>query len=264
LFLEKRCQLLTFPYKSRGIRGYDWSKQFFRRGKMSKSYRLVAVGLAAVFALSSAGVAQAYPAGTNPALGLSSYSRVAPGDSVTVSVTRILKDCNVDVAWSGNGGSFHAVAGKTRRTAPQSVQSPSIGGQYTLSAALGTGCGIDSGKTISKAITVGRLVRHSVSIKTSSSSARRNPTLTLAGKIFWGSEAQAGLPVTLVLTPPVGDAITLTARTDANGAYSTSFGANGAVQGTVVQGQYTVVTTLAADSTYAGSRATSRTVTIRR
>ncbi len=227
---------------------------------MSKSYRLIAVGLAAVFAVSSAGVAQAYPAGTNPTLGLSSYSRLAPGDSVNVSVSRILKNCNVDVAWSGKGGSFHAVAGKTGRTAPQAVASPSIGGPYTLTASFGSGCGTDEGNSVSKSITVGRLVRHSVAIKTSSSSARKNPTLTLSGKIFWGAIAQSNVDVDLVLTTATGARVSLSATTNEAGVYTATYGGDKSVSA----GTYTVVTTLHADGTYAGSVATSRTVTIRK
>jgi len=231
---------------------------------MSGKSRYIAVGLAAVFAVSSAGVAQAYPAGTNPSLGLSSYSRLAPGDSVNVSVSRVLKNCNVTVAWNGGGGSFSAVAGKTGRTTPRAVASPAIGGAYTLTASFGAGCGSDEGNSVSKNITVGRLVRHSVAIKTSSSSARRNPTLTLSGKIFWGAVAQSNVDVTLVLTSGAGDSVSLDATTNANGVYSVSFGPKGDVAGAVAAGTYTVVTTLAADTTYARSIATSRTVTIRK
>ncbi len=226
---------------------------------MSKSYRLIAVGLAAVFAVSSAGVAQAYPAGTNPTLGLSSYSRLAPGDAVTASVSRIYKGCNVVIGWDG-GNTVSAVAGKTSRTAPAQIVSPSIGGRYVLRATFGKGCRSDQGSSVFKNITVGRLVRHSVAIKTSSSSSRKNPTLTLSGKIFWGSEAQSGVAVTLVLTKPNGSTVNLKATTNSVGVYTATYGGIGAV----AQGAYTVVTTLDPDGTYAGSVATSRTVTIRK
>ena len=129
-----------------------------------------------------------------------------------------------------------------------------------MRASFGSGCGSDAGESVSKSITVGRLVRHSVAIKTSSSSARRNPTLTLAGKIFWGAQAVDGADVTLTLTTPDGDTITRNATTDSNGAYSAAVGGTGVI----VAGAYTVTARLAADSTYAGSTVSSRTVTIRR
>jgi hypothetical protein len=225
---------------------------------MSKSNRLVAVGLAALFALSSAGVAQAYPSGSNPTIGLSSYSRLAPGDQITVSVSRIYKGCDVTLGWDG-ATSVSAVAGKTGRILPQTFASPAIGGQHTLNATLGDNCNIDAGRTITKTITIGRLVRHAVAIKTSTSSARRNPTLTLTGKIFWGSEAQVGVNVSLELTTPDGSTV-LSATTDANGVYTATYGGKGQVS----PGQYTVVATVAPDATYAGSIKTSRTVNIRK
>ena len=225
---------------------------------MSKLSAYIAVGLAAVLAATTAGVANAYPAGTNPSLGLSSYSRLLPGDAVTVSVSRVLKNCNVTVGWVG-GNQASVVAGKTGRTAPTSVASPSVGGAYTLRASFGAGCGSDTGTTVSKAITVGRLVRHSVAIKTSSSSARRNPTLTLAGKIFWGATAVDGARVTLTLTG-AGGTFTRTATTNESGVYSATVGGTGVIP----EGSYTVSAVLAADGTYAGSTVSSRTVTIRR
>jgi len=231
----------------------------FSEGKMIKSSTFIAVGLAVALTATTAGVANAYPAGTNPSLGLSSYSRLLPGDAVTVSVSRIAKNCNVTVGWVG-GNQRSVVAGKTGRTAPTSVASPSVGGPYTLRASFGAGCGSDTGTSVSKAITVGRLVRHSVAIKTSSSSARRNPTLTLAGKIFWGAQAIESASVTLTLTAPNGDTVTRTATTNASGVYSATVGGTGAI----VQGAYTVTARLAADNIFAGSTVSSRTVTIRR
>ena len=226
---------------------------------MSRSKKLIAVGLAALFSVSSAGVAQAYPAGTDPSLGLSSYSRLTPGEDVTVSARRIYKGCEVNIGWDG-GNHVSATAGKTGRTAPVNVASPSIGGKYVLRATFGAGCRSDQGLSVFKNITVGRLVRHTVAIKSSTSSARRNPTLTLTGKIFWASESQPGLTVNLVLTKPDMTTVNLTAVTNANGVYTATYGGVGAV----AQGKYTVVTTLSPDGTYAGSIATSRTVTIRR
>lgn len=226
---------------------------------MLKSSKAVAITLAGFLALSPAGVANAYPSGTNPSVGLTSYSRLTPGDSVNVSVSRIYRGCNVSIGWNGSNQTT-VVAGKTSRTAPVSVASPSVGGVHTLTATFGDGCRTDAGKSISKTITVGKLVRHSVGIKTTSSSAKRNPTLSLTGKIFLGAEAQSGLRVNLRLTKPNGDVLNLSATTGANGSYTASFGGNGAV----VQGQYTVVATLPADSKYAGSVVSSRTVTIRK
>ena len=140
------------------------------------------------------------------------------------------------------------------------MASPTIGGAYTLSASFGAGCGTDSGNSVSKSITVGRLVRHSVAIKTSTSSAKRNPTLTLTGKIFWGAIAQSGVDVDLVLTTATGSHVALSATTNDSGVYTATYGGDKSV----TAGTYTVVTTLRADGTYAGSVATSRTVTIRK
>jgi len=226
---------------------------------MFKSSKTIAIALAGFLTVSSASIAQAYPSGTNPSVGLTSYSRLTPGDSVSVSVSRIYRGCSVSIGWNGSTQAT-AVAGKTSRTAPVSVASPTVGGVHTLTARFGDGCRTDAGKSISKTITVGKLVRHSVGIKTTSSSARRNPTLALTGKIFLGAEAQTGLRVNLRLTKPNGDVQNLVATTGANGTYTANFGGVGAV----VQGQYTVVATLPADSTYAGSIVSSRTVTIRK
>lgn len=224
---------------------------------MSKS-TFAALGLSAALVLTSAVAAEAYPAGTNPSMGLSSYSRLLPGDSVTVSVSRVLRGCNVTVGWVG-GNSASAVAGKTGRITPVSVASPTTGGKYTLRASFGAGCASDQGASVSKEITVGRLVRHSVQIKTSSSSARRNPTLTLTGKIFWGAVAVDDATVTLSLNGPGNADFTRTATTNSSGVYSVAVGGSS----NIPAGQYTVTAVLAADSTYAGSTVSSRTVTIR-
>jgi hypothetical protein len=220
--------------------------------------RSIALGLSAALVLGSGVAAQAYPAGTNPSLGLSSYSRLLPGDSVTVSVARVLRGCNVTIGWD-NGQSRTAVAGKTGRTAPVSVPSPSIGGVKVLRASFGAGCASDEGTSVSKTITVGKLVRHSVQIKTSSSRAVRNPQLTLTGKIFWGAVAVNNATVQLSLNGPGNADFDLSATTGSDGVYSVSVGGNN----NIPAGQYTVTAVLAADDVYAGSTVTSRTVTIR-
>jgi len=84
--------------------------------------------------------------------------------------------------------------------------------------------------------------------------------LTLTGKIFWGSEAQVGVHVSLVLSTADNKTVNLSATTDSNGVYTATYGGNGQV----VMGQYTVVATVAPDATYAGSIKTSRTVNIRK
>ena len=220
--------------------------------------RSIALGLSAALVLGSGVAAQAYPAGTNPSLGLSSYSRLLPGDSVTVSVARVLRGCNVTIGWDG-GNSASAVAGKTGRTAPVSVASPGIGGKYKLRASFGAGCSVDSGTSVTKDITVGKLVRHSVQIKTSSSRAVRNPQLTLTGKIFWGAVAVNGATVQLSLNGPGNADFDVQATTGSNGVYSVNVGGSN----NIPAGQYTVTAVLAADDVYAGSTVSSRTVTIR-
>lgn len=220
--------------------------------------RSIALGLSAALVLGSGVAAQAYPAGSEPSLGLSSYSRLVPGNSVTVSVSRVLRGCTVTIGWDG-GNSTSAVAGKTGRTLPTSVASPTIGGKYKLRATLGAGCSIDTGKSVTKDITVGKLVRHSVQIKTSSSSARRNPTLTLTGKIFWGAVAVNNATVSLTLAAPNGRTFTATATTNDSGVYSGTVGG----LNNIVAGAYTVTAVLAPDNIYAGSTVSSRTVTIR-
>ena len=225
---------------------------------MSKK-SLLAAGLSAALVPTATGVAQAYPAGTSPSLGLSSYSRMLPGDSLTVSVSRVVKNCRVNIGWDNTDIAVQANAGKTGRIAPTTVGSPSVGGQYVLRASFGSNCADDAGSSVSKTINVGRMVRHSVAIKTTSSSAKRSPTLSFNGKIFWGAVPVADATVNLVLTKPNGSSYRTTATTDANGLYTASLGGSGVI----VAGQYTVVATLPADDIYFGSQVSSRTVTIR-
>lgn len=227
---------------------------------MKKLSKLSAVVLAAGIAVTSANVALAYPAGTNPSLGLSSYSRLTPGDSVSAVVSRVARGCQISVAWKTLGGvtvgsASTATAGRTGRTPAVSVASPSTGGRYNLVATLGTGCYGDAG-TITKAITVGKAVRHSISVKTTSASARRNPTLTFTGKLFWGAVPVANKTVEVVITKPGGATSTVSATTNASGVYTATVTASDA-------GAYRATATLDADDTYAGSVLQSRSVTIR-
>lgn len=227
---------------------------------MSKFSKLSAVVLAAGLAVSSANVALAYPAGTNPSLGLSSYSRLTPGDSVSAVVSRVARGCQVSVAWktlagATVGSAATATAGRTGRTSAVSVASPAVGGKYNLVATLGTGCTGDAG-TITKAITVGKAVRHSISVKTTSASAAKNPTLTFTGKLYWGAVAVANKSVDVTITKPGGATTSVTVTTNASGVYTATVTASTA-------GSYRATATLAADDTYAGSTLSSRQVTIR-
>ena len=221
---------------------------------MSKFSKSIAAGMAIAFAVGGASIAQAYPAGTKPTIGLSSYSRLTPGDDVTAIVAHVAQGCHVTFTFGDNTAS--AVAGRTGRTAATAVTSPSVGGTYNLSTTFGAGCAGDTGlTTVKKSILVGHLLRHSVAIKTSSSSARRNPTLTISGKLFWGATAQAGKSVTVVIHKPGAD-VTAVVTTDSKGVYTTTLS-------NAVAGAYSVSSSVEADSSNAPSSATSRTVTIR-
>ena len=65
--------------------------------------KLIALSAIALLSASAAVPALGYPAGQAPVLGLSSASRIIPGDNITVQVSRVKAGCSVTVFWVGEG-----------------------------------------------------------------------------------------------------------------------------------------------------------------
>jgi len=225
---------------------------------VSFNKKILAASLAMVSSLAIAGAAQAYPAGSSPTMSISNYANLLPGDSVNVAIARVKRGCSVTVAWDG-GYSDTKTADNAGHASFTNVTSPSTGGRYNLVASFGAGCYSDQGNSITRSIVVGKQLKESAVIKTSSRSAQRLPNFTVTGKITWGVTAVSGLSVRIDLHKG-SSTYTKTVTTNSSGVYSATFGrGNGA---TINSGIWRANAVIAGDSTYAGQSIVTPKITI--
>jgi len=225
---------------------------------MSFNKKILAASLAMVSSLAIAGAAQAYPAGSSPTMSISNYANLLPGESVNVAIARVHRGCSVTVGWT-SGYSETKNADSAGHASFTNVTSPSTGGRYDLVASFGAGCYSDQGNSITRSIVVGKQLKESAVIKTSSRSAQRLPNFTVTGKITWGVTPVSGLSVRVVLRKG-SNTYPKTVTTNSSGVYSATFGrGNGA---TITSGIWSASAIIDGDSTYAGQRIVTPNVTI--
>jgi len=220
---------------------------------------LLAISAIAVLGLSSAAPALAYPAGQAPVLGLSTASRIIPGDTVSVQVSRVKPGCSVTVYWDGEDGSVTKTVKANGKTGVISIATPSTAGTYTLSTnQISANCSGGSAVTLTKSVTVGRLASIVAKVSSTSGFASKNPTFSASGTIKSGSVAVANQTVTLSLRKNGVEVKSTTATTNGSGVFSKSF------SGTSYDaGDYTVKVTLSSGAVYGASERITAKLTLR-
>ena len=215
---------------------------------MSLTKKVIAASVAVISSLALASTAQAYPAGSSPTMSVSNYANLLPGQSVNVVIARVHSGCSVTVGWDGFDTTTKS-ADSAGHASFSNVASPATGGRYSLVASFGAGCYSDQGNSITRSIVVGKQLKESAVIKTSSRSAVRLPNFTVTGKITWGVTAVSGLSVRVALHKG-SSTYTKTVTTNSSGVYSATFGrGNGA---TITSGTWRANAIIDGDSTYAG------------
>lgn len=225
---------------------------------MSKTRALVGLASAIALSFTIAAPAHAYPSGVKPALGLSSYTRLLPGDTLKAVLTHVQRGCTATIGWENATPVTTGAASRSGRTGSAVLNAPALAGTYNLVAKVANSCADSPGHMITKKITIGHVLRTTALIKTSTASAARNPKLTLSGTVFWGITPVANKAVTLSLSRPGATPVSLGATTDSSGKFSAL------VSTGVVAGNYTLTVSTAADTVNVASTKTSRTVTIRK
>ena len=222
--------------------------------------KLVALSAIALLAASSAVPALGYPAGQAPVLGLSSASRIIPGDPITVQVSRVKAGCSVTVFWVGEGISSGAKTIKANgKTGAFSISTPATAGVYTLSTnSISAACSGGDATTLTKSIRVGRQASIVAKVSSTSGFASKNPTFSASGTIKSGSVAVASQTVTLSLRKDNVEVKSTTATTNGSGVFSKSFTGT-----TYSAGDYTVVVTLDAGAVYGEATKTSAKLKLR-
>jgi len=220
---------------------------------------LLAISAIAVLAVSSAAPALAYPAGQAPVLGLSTASRIIPGDTVSVQVSRVKPGCSVTVRWVDEEISVTKTVKANGKTGVISIATPSTAGTYTLSTnSISAACSGGSAVTLTKSLTVGRLASIVAKVSSTSGFASKNPTFSASGTIKSGSVAVANQTVTLSLRKNGVEVKSITATTNGSGVFSKSF------TGTSYDaGDYTVKVTLSSGAVYGLSERVTAKLTLR-
>ena len=225
---------------------------------MKKS--LLALAAIASLTVSAAGPVLAYPAGQNPTIGLSSVSRITPGDPIKVSVSRVKRDCSVTVDWvSGSAASVTGTAGRTGKTPVLSIATPSTAGVYSLRIATSSTCaGTANAFSTTKSITVGKIASIVAKLGTTSGFASKNPTISVSGTVKSGSLPVEGKLVTLTLKKTgMFDKIT-TFTTTATGTFNAAFSGTN-----YTAGSYVAVVSFNADNQYGAKSLQTKSLTIR-
>jgi hypothetical protein len=194
-----------------------------QRRNMQKSkfaVSLVALAVAAsTVAVAAPSQAYSYPAGQALTVLSTSSNIVTPGANATVSVENVYPGCSVVVKFNGSGSGHTLVANDSGMTSSYGLKTPTKAGVYVLSAATTAGC--SEQESDSKTIYVGKKTVTTASLTSSSTKPGANTTLTVAGRVKFGSRAVAGAKVTIKVTGPKGST-TVTATTGSNGMFSVS------------------------------------------
>jgi hypothetical protein len=227
---------------------------------MKKS--LLAISAVAALCLGTVAPAMAYPAGQAPTLGLSSVSRLVPGESISVVVSRVKRDCSVSVSWEGQGITpVTGTVGRTGKTPTLRIATPTTAGVYTLkTSTISKACaGTNSDYTIPpRTITVGKVANVVAKLGTTSAFSIKNPTIRVSGTIKSGSLPVAGKSVTVTLKKTGMPDKVITPTTSATGAFNENFPGT-----TYSAGSYTAVVSFVSDSKFVGKSQTTKALTIR-
>ncbi|NBT47922.1 MAG: hypothetical protein EBT07_08915 [Actinobacteria bacterium] len=210
--------------------------------------KLISASLAvASLAMPVSAPAFAYPAGQDPVIAFSTVGRIAPGDSVSIQISRVKKDCAVTVEWAETDEvpAVTKFVKSTGKTGVITIATPKTAGTYTLTSSISKECAGDSSVTLEKSVVVGKLASIVGKITSSSAFAAKNPVLAVTGTIKSGSVAVANRSIVVKLKKG-GEVIkTQSGTTNGSGGYTIAFSG---VSYTV--GAYTVDVELSSGSLY--------------
>jgi len=178
-----------------------------------------AIALAASSLLASAPAAQAYPAGQDLTVTSSKYNVLTPGTSVRVQTTNVYPGCSVYTAFrTTNGAKRIVTAGEDGSTAVISLATPSKPGIYQLMSKTTKDCVSPEGAEVDIVyVYVGKQTNSISRVSASSSSASKNPVLTVTGSVRYGTTGVAYAPVVVQIHRPDGthtEVFTTTAAAD--------------------------------------------------
>lgn len=225
---------------------------------MKKS--LISVSAIAALTLTSIAPAFAYPAGQAPTLGLSSVSRLLPGDVVQVVISRVKKSCSVTIEWAGEDiAPVTATIRSTGKSPVMQITAPSVAGTYTLTTnTISSTCSGGSAVSLSKSLTIGKLVSMTAKLATTSGYVSKNPTVSISGTVKSGSVSVGSKTVSVSLLRNGTQVKTTTATTNASGVFNVDFAGTSYTAGT-----FTAEVSIAADSTYAAKSVTTSPLKLR-
>jgi uncharacterized repeat protein (TIGR02543 family) len=197
-----------------------------------------------------------------PMLSTSSATTLAPGDALSIRVSRVNAGCTVTVSWvqENTGVSPVSVTARADRTTGVfTIATPSTAGRYTLTTnKIGTYCSNTAEVTISKEFVVGKTSSIVAKLTSTSTFISRNPVITVSGKVKSGSVANADREMAVSLRRNGVEVASDTATTNDSGVFTLSFSA-----GTYLAGEYTAVVTGEADSIHLSAEGIANRVTLR-
>ncbi|MFM8926642.1 MAG: hypothetical protein ACKOFA_00345, partial [Rhodoluna sp.] len=213
-----------------------------------------------VLGLSSSLPALGYPAGQAPVLGLSSASRILPGDPVSVQISRVKPGCSVTVRWLGEDVTpITRTINASGKSGSISIATPSTAGTYTLSTnSISAACTGGSSATLTKSIVVGRLASIVGKVSSTSAFSSKNPTFSVSGTVKSGSVAVGSQSVSITLKRNGSTVKSGTATTNGSGVFTLTLPGN-----TYSAGDYTAVITIAAGAVYGERQITTAKLTLR-
>ena len=226
---------------------------------MSFNKKVIAAALALVSTLALADVAQAYPAGSAPTMSISNYANLVPGQGVNVVIARVRPGCSVAVGWDVLANPQVHTADSFGHASFTNVTSPTTGSRYDLTATFGAGCYSDQGTFITRSIVVGKQLKQSAIIKTSTRAAARNPLLTVTGKITWGVTPVSGLTVQVRLRKG-SSFYSSNVTTNSSGVYTAVFGRGNVT--TIPAGNYWAYANIPGTAVYANQTGQTPTIHI--
>ena len=226
---------------------------------MKKS--IIALTAAVALATPASLPAFAYPAGSAPTLGLSTISRLMPGGNVSVVVSRVKKNCSINLSWVGVTGSDTAagLVRATGKTAVLSISTPDTAGVYTLTTnTISSTCSGGAAVALTKSITVGKLASVVAKLATSSAYVSKNPTVSVSGTVKSGSVSVANANISVVLKRNGSQVKTLTGTTNGSGSFNLNFSGT-----SYTAGSFTAEVTMDGNSTYIEKSVTTAALTLR-
>jgi len=197
-----------------------------------------------------------------PVMSTSKASNVAPGDIVTVNISRVNPGCTVTIGWTDEESGVRSVSKvvkASRSTGAFTIATPSTAGVYTLRTdRIESECYGGSAVTLAKRFLVGKSSSISAKVASTSGFVSKNPELTVSGFIKSGTVNVANKQITISLRKNGSEVSSKNVSTDSSGVFSSTFTGSA-----TNAGLYTAVVTVVGDATYIETALTTAKITLR-